>query len=117
MIKVRPIRSNDELKQLIEIAAADNHVVIGPTHLLIKGDEIVGYMSLGGITHVHNWFHSEKGNAKDSLLAISQGEAILAQQGITNYIVACDEESPFFGKMEKIGFTPLFNTNLYSKEV
>lgn len=117
MIKMRPLSSNEELKALIELAKKDDHVVLGATHILTKNDEIVGYMSIGGITHVHNWFDTENVTASDSIIAISQAEAIMASQGVKNYIVACDEQSPFFSKMDRLGFKALFNTNLFTKEV
>ena len=117
MIQLKPLKTNEELMELIELAQADNHTVVGATHLLIKHNEIVGYMSIGGITHVHNWFHSDKCTASDSMIAISQAEAVMANSGVLQYYVACEDTSPFFSKMEKLGFTPMFNTNLFKKEV
>jgi len=119
MIKTRKIKDIEELKQLIEKADNDNHSVIGATHVMIKNDEIVGYFSIGGMVHVHVWCDSEKMTASDSMIALSQAEAIMSHDGISNghYVMFCDEKSPFHSKMEKLGFNGMFRTNLYSKEV
>lgn len=117
MIKIRPIRDKEELQKLLDNAADDDHTVIGATHLLIKGDEIVGYASISGIPMVHTWCSSKRMTASDSLIAISQLEAILANNEVPRYIMACSDDSPFKDKMDKLGFSPVFTTNLFVKEI
>lgn len=100
-----------------ELAAADNHCVIAPTHLMIKGEKTLGYLSLGGLPNVHAWFDSKHPHTMDSLKMIETGEAILRDKGATAYSLLCAEESPFTPHLERLGFTKLGTTVLYLKRL
>ena len=96
-------------------AAADDHLVLAPTHVMMKGEQIVGYLSLGGLPTVHAWFDSKSPHASDSLKMIETGEAIMASNGARQYAVAVAEHSPFTAHMERLGFTKLGTTTLWTK--
>jgi hypothetical protein len=107
----------DKIKRLQAAAAADNHAVLAPTHVMMKGDRIVGYLSLGGMCTVQAWFDSTHKHAADSIKMIEMGEAIMQDKGIRQYAVAVAEESPFTPHMERMGFCKLGTTVLWLKEL
>ena len=57
-------------------AAADNHPVLAPSHVMVKGGQVIGYLSLGSLPTVQAWFDSKNKHALDSLKMIEQGEEI-----------------------------------------
>lgn len=112
------INGNPELvKAVVAAAAADDHKCIAPTHVMMKGEEIVGYLSLGGMPTVQAWFDSKSGHVLDSLKMIEHGETALAEAGATAYLVAVSDESPFRPHMERLGFKPLYQPMLYFKRI
>ena len=114
-LKVRKIQ-HDELESLIALAEADEHVVIAPTHVMLKDDEIVGYWSLGGIPVVSSWFDSEKLGPRDSMAALDQMESLMDTVSPGPYLLMCADNSPFFEQKERLGYKDLFNTNLIVRQ-
>lgn len=107
-----------KLAQLNDQAAADNHhVVIAPTHLMMKGDEIVGYLSLNGLPTVQAWFDSHHKHAADSLKMIEHGETVFREAGVRMYAICCAEESPFTPHMDRLGFKKLGTTVMWIKQL
>lgn len=112
-----PLKDNVTAKRLFEAAAADDHMVIAPTHVMMRGEQIIGYLSLGAMPVVQSWFDSKSGHVLDSLKMIEMGEAILASQGAQVYQVAVSENSPFAPHMERLGYTKVFTTTLWQKQL
>ena len=121
-----PLRPRDQaeaaalpakLQALHAAAAADEHMVLSPTHLMVKGDEIIGYLSIGGLPTVQAWFNSQHKHAADSVKMIEHAETIMREQGARVYAVACAPQSPFSIHMERLGFTKLGETVLWRKEL
>jgi hypothetical protein len=98
-------------------AAADNHTVLAPTHLMLKGEKLLGYLSIAGLPNVHAWFDSKHPHALDSLKMIEMGELTLREKGVSAYSLLCAEESPFTPHLERMGFTKLGTTVLYLKRL
>lgn len=109
-----PFRIAQRLKDL---AAADSHCVIAPSHVMVKGEKMVGYLSIGGMPNVHAWFDSKHPHAADSLKMIETGEALLRDKGVPAYSLLCAAESPFTPHLERLGFTKLGATVLYIKRL
>lgn len=105
------------LQRLATAAAADQHGVLNPTHVMMKGDQIVGYLSIGGLPVVQCWFDSRHPHAADSIKMIEHGETVCRTQGIGSYAVACADTSPFSKHMERLGYTKLGTTTLWRKEL
>ena len=103
------------LDQLVSAAARDHHIVLNPTHVMLRGDQITGYLSLNGLPQVHCWFDTQSGHVFDSLKMIEAGEVAFAEHGIADYTVACAEESPFTPHLERMGYTKLGATVLWRK--
>ena len=112
-----PIRDNETLGRLFTAAKADNHQVLAPTHVMLRGDQIIGYLSLGGIPTVQAWFDTQSGHVLDSLKMIEMGEAILASQGAPGFCVMVSKDSPFFPHMQRLGFEPVMETTFWKKKL
>jgi len=111
------IKDNETVRKLFEAAKADNHLCIAPTHVMLRGDQIIGYLSLGGMPVVQAWFDSRSGHVLDSLKMIEMGEAVFDSQGGKQFMIAVDERSPFFPHMERLGFKPVMTTTLFHKQL
>lgn len=112
-----PLRSPQEFAALQTVAAADSHVVIGPSHLITRGGEILGYASLGRVPTLHVWLDSKHASAGDTLRMLETAEALLADKGVGLVIMPCAEESPFTPHMERLGFQKLGTTVLWAKQL
>jgi len=112
-----PLKDNVTAKRLFEAAAADDHTVIAPTHVMMRGEQIIGYLSLGAMPVVQSWFDSKSGHVLDSLKMIEMGEAVIASQGAAAYQVAVSENSPFAPHMERLGYKPVGKTVLWQKQL
>ena len=103
------------VRALQAAAAADHHPVLAPTHVLMLGDQILGYLSIGGLPTVHAWFDSQHKNPAQSIRMIEAGETIVREQGQQHYCVAVAEQSPFSPHMPRLGYELLGKTNLWIK--
>lgn len=108
---------NAHVEALQRQANADNHPVIAPTHVMLKGGQIIGYLSLGGLPTVHAWFDSHHKHAADSLKMIEHGETALREKGVRTFGICCAENSPFQPHMERLGFRLLGATQVWVKEL
>lgn len=106
-----------KLTALRNAAAADHHVVLNPTHLMLKGDQLIGYLSLGGLPTVHAWFDTKHPHATDSLKMIETGEAIMASNGVRTFAVCVSKDSPFSPHMERLGFQRAGETVVWTKSL
>lgn len=121
-----PLKANSEqeaaqlqqlLERLINAAARDNHMVLAPTHVMVRDGAPVGYLSLGGMMTVQCWFDSSIKNPRHSKDMIRHAESIMRDHGQRGYIVCCSEESPFTPNMERLGFEKLGATVLWQKKL
>lgn len=117
MTQLRPVRSAEELDLLRARALEDNHAVVGATHLVQRGGEVVGYLGLGQIPMVTTWFDSRRMKVRDSLGVVAQGEAILATQGARAVLVPVDPKSPLKAVMPGLGFEELGTCVMYIKQL
>jgi len=109
------LKDNATAKRLVEAAAKDDHLVIAPTHVMMRGEEIIGYLSLGALPVVQAWFDSKSGHVLDSLKMIEMGEAIFDTQGVKQFAVGVQPNSPFAPHMARLGFVELGQTVLWHK--
>lgn len=124
IVKLRPPQNEPEaaalnatVDRLHAAAAADNHAVLNPTHVVLKGEAIVGYGSLAGLPTLHLWVDSKRVNAMESMRLLETTEVLLAEGGCRAVCVPCSEESPFYAHMERLGYTKLGRTVLFVKNV
>lgn len=117
LLSVRPVRNADDLKAVAQAAAADNHKVIAPTQMVMRGDAVVGYASIGAIPLVHTWVDSRRVRARESFGLLNFAENLVANSGVGSLIVPCWEGSPFSPLMERMGYRKLGTTTLWVKGV
>ena len=103
-------------KQTYLNAAADDPLT-APTHVIYKGDELVGKWNLAEVPLVLVWHHEEKVKAKDSLILNSLQESIMSEKGIDEYYIVVNESSPYTQHMSKLGFEPIHTTKIYKKKL
>lgn len=113
--QLQPLVSQARLVELQMAAAADEHIVIAPTHIMERNGEIIGYLSLGAMPVVQAWFHSQKCRALDSVRMIRAGEQVFREIGVKQYCVGVSEHSPFAPHMGRLGYTRLLTNTLWRK--
>lgn len=102
IITIRQCRQED-LTELLANAKEDNHAgVYLPTHVSIKDNEIVGYMSLGQFSPVLTWQHTKKVKPLDSIRLLSFMEGALS--GGRAICIPCDPDSPYNRLLPKAGY-------------
>lgn len=124
LLPLRQPRTQAEAQELQSVldalhvaAKADNHVVVSPTHVMVRGGQVVGYLSIGALPTVHCWFDSKHKHVLDSIKMIEHGETVGRERGLTSYAVACCEQSPFYAHMERLGYRKLGVTTLWVKDL
>ena len=113
------IRSEQEYKELVELARKDNHGVFAPTHIVRKHGEKVGYFSVGspGVPVVLAWLHTEKVLSRESMSLINSVENHVAMNGASAVCFPVPKESPFHCLMEKMGYRFAGSYDMFVKEV
>lgn len=105
--RIVPLTSAEEIQRLVGAAASDEHIVVAPTHLVMKGEEIVGYGSLGAIRLFNVWVHSKKVNKFESVRLLHEAEGMMRASGGPLVCLPCDEKSPFRPYIERLGYRNL----------
>ena len=110
-LQIRRISSEEERMQVYEEAKKDGHSALMPTHIVKKGGDIVGAFCLFSPT-VYWWMHTTKVRGRDSLSIFQTMSALLTNEGVTNSILPCQPESPYFhllsNKLQTLGDWKLF---------
>jgi len=65
-----------------------------PSHVVKKGGEIIGSFCLFSPT-VYWWMHTKKVKVRDSLSIFQTMSALLANNGVKDFILPCERESPY----------------------
>jgi len=99
-VQIRPIVSEEERLQVYEAAAEDGMGPLMPTHVVMKGDDIVGAFCLFSPT-VYWWMHTKKIRGRDSYSVFQAMSALLANEGIHKFVLPCESESPYFSLLSK----------------
>lgn len=101
LVTIRGFQPQD-WDELVANAAKDEHSgVYFPTHVSVKNNEIVGYLSIG-LPTVLCWQHREKIGAVDSLRVLGFLEGALCNSSAI--IIPCDEKSPYNNLLPKAGY-------------
>ena len=93
---IRPISSEEERLKVYEEAEKDgDRQPLMPTHVVTKGNDIVGAFCLFSPT-VYWWMHTKKVKGRESLSIFQSMSALLANEGINKFVLPCEPESPYF---------------------
>lgn len=99
-------------------AQADDHAVLAPTHAVIGAEgRVVGYASILSLPMVHVWVDRQAGTARDSLELGAQIDAVVSDRGGAEYLIPCEETSPYFPAMERLGFERVGPVVLFRKRI
>jgi len=109
--QVVPLTTQEQYQALLCAAAEDHHTVVGPTHIVVKGGQVVGYGSLGAVPMLNVWVHSAHVNKFESVRLLRQAESMLAALGARMVILPVDENSPFRKYVTKLGYKNLGNAS------
>ena len=100
-ISIRPIQSEEERLEVYEEADKDgNRHTLMPTNVVKKGEDIVGAFCLYSPT-VYWWMHTQKVKGRDSFSIFQTMSALLANDGVSKFILPCEPESPYFSLLSK----------------
>jgi len=94
-----PEQYQELLKQHRETHSENGHPVL-PTHLVRMEGKIVGSFCLTSPT-VHMQMDKRFMKARDSLLMFNILESLMLENGISRYVIACEETSPYYGILNK----------------
>jgi hypothetical protein len=111
--KIRLIKSPEESEYAIEQARLDNDCINFPSHVTERNGEIIGAASLNVLPLMLMWNHSKKISARDTLHLKQVYDSIMETKGFSQYIVACNKSSPYSSHMKKLGFKPVWDTELF----
>ena len=104
ILRAKRIQTDSDQKEMIavfqRVRGKDNVYPMGATHIACLGDEIVGGFSVQTPT-VYWWTDPEQNSIRLSLQMIGCVETIMSERGTEAYIIACEEESPYYKILEK----------------
>jgi hypothetical protein len=98
------------MEKLHKLAVADNHSVVFPTHVMVKKDEITGYLSVGAVPNVGGWFSQQKMNPRDSFQILNVLSSMLP-----THIAHVPIASPMYKSFLDFGYRDLGGYQLLFK--
>lgn len=111
--RIKPCRPED-VEMLVALAKADDHVVIAPTYLVEKGQNIVGY--IGTVPSVLIWLDTQRVKVRDSVMVANFFENMMVANNAQIIGVPCAVKSPLRPYLASAGYvdsgTTLFLKNL-----
>lgn len=113
---LRPLQNVEEFGKLEELAKADGHGVLAPTHVVWKEGEMAGYFSIGAVPLVLTWFSTKKLFARESLGLINVAENQVVLGGGRGVITPVLKTSPFHPIMPSLGYKNGGEYDLFVKE-
>jgi len=114
--RVRLVEFKDRLRVPLAYAAmTDHHQIIAPTHVVLKGEEVIGYGSLGAVPMMFAWMHSRRATPRDSFTAWRLAEAAMRQRGIPAVCMPCEASSPFAPHLARQGYEILGTAQITMK--
>lgn len=93
--------SEEERLQVYKEAEKDGgrHPLM-PTHVVLKGTEIVGAFCTFSPT-IYWWMHTKKVKSRDSRYVFHAMGALLANDGVSKFVLPCEPESPYYSILNK----------------
>ena len=113
MIKIIPLRTTQAVDAVQAVAQADGHVLVAPTHAVMKDDKVIGSLSM--IPTVLLWTDSKETKVRDSLELNSFLQNHVAANGGTALCLPCTEQSPYFEVAKKLGYVDIGSFKLLIK--
>lgn len=111
-MKIRPIRTPQELDAVHECAKQDGHHLAWPSHSIMKGEYIVGALSVMPMTLV--WLDSKQVKVRETIETDKFIEGMLVNT-TRSLCVPCISTSPMFLLMDKLGYLNLGQSTIFIK--
>jgi len=102
-VTILPIRDQETYEEVRNKAYDNGHEVLQPTHMVVKDGEVIGAFSIQ-VSCASWWMNEGKAKNRDSLQAFQGMEAIMADRGITSYIMPCEKKSTYWELMQRMGY-------------
>lgn len=115
--KLKKILTPQKRSDVMSAGKEDDHNLTWPTHYIEKNGEISGAVSIIDVPIISCWAHTQKMNARDSLMVHNIVDTLLIEKGKYQWFIACGDNSPFVNKMERFGYSDKWPTNLFYKDV
>ena len=115
-MKIRPIRTSEELELVHKVAQADGHHLFWPTHVMEKDDYVVGSLSV--MPTVQIWLDTKRTQVRDTLFLKDHLEATMANSTRV-FCIPCTDDSPLLKVLNKpeLGYLHGGKLSLYFKGV
>lgn len=114
LLKIRPVRESD-MEALKAVAAQDGHVVVAPTYVVEKGDQMIGY--IGVVPSVLIWLDQDRSSIRDSIQVMNFYENILLAQGVHIIGVPCSDKSPLKPFLPRVGYVGQDEMTMFFKNL
>jgi len=102
-MRVERINTPEQYQELLD-KHRETHSPTGrplfPTHMIRMEGEVVGSLCLSSPT-VHMSMDKSKMKVRDSLLMLNIMDSLMIENGIKNYLFACEETSPYHQILDK----------------
>jgi hypothetical protein len=116
-LRVRPYDPQRDVLALAQAAKEDAHHPLNPTHVIERGEEIVGYFGVNSLPLYRLWFHSEKMKAADSLRLLFMIENHYRMAGVPLIATIISTGSPFYPVAARGGYLEAPGDRLFLKEL
>jgi hypothetical protein len=117
LITIRKLLPED-IEGLRHAATEDNHILLFPTHVVIKDGQYIGYFSIASIPLTEFWMHSTKSSPRDSSIAIKWAESLVNERGHSTVITCIGSNSNFRPVIEKhFGYNKIYDTSIFIKQL
>lgn len=114
-LKIRRFQPETDSLALSLAAKSDDHAPLHPTHVILRGDDIIGYYGLNSLPLYRLWFHSEKMKATDSLRVLWHIEQGYREAGIGLIGTVINLQSPFYPCAVRGGYRECTGDRLFLK--
>lgn len=113
---IRKIQTQERFNEVVKAQQADKHFMAGTTHVVEDNQGNI----LGSISFIPTaivWMDSGKNNAASSKRMEEQLQSAFAMNGNSLMMVPCLKTSPYYGYMEKAGYTKVEGFDLFLKKI
>lgn len=114
-LKIRRFQPETDSLALALAAKSDAHAPLHPTHVILRGDDIIGYYGLNSLPLYRLWFHSEKMKATDSLRVLWHIEQGYREAGLGLIGTLININSPFYPCAVRGGYRECTGDRLFLK--
>lgn len=114
LVTIRKIVIED-LEPLTKAANTDDHFVYMPTHVVTKGNDYVGFISVSAMPMILTWQDSKRVKTTDSLKLIGFVEGACSQIGAGVMCMPCSPKSPYLTYLPKWGYKKFGNCDMFAK--